>query len=623
MLISVNRNTPRWLIFLIDTGIVAFSVILAYLLRFNFDIPEGDRRDLPLVFAIILGVRILSFLLSRTYAGIIRYTSTQDAFRIAMVIFSGSLVFVVTNLFTYYFIDQKFYIPFSIIIIELITSIFMMTTFRLMAKVTFLEISGKSGKERKQVVLFGAGQAGLTTKRALERDPDNNYKIISFVDDDHKKVNMKMENVRIAATSQLPELLNTHQIDQLIITPQKMRPARKKELIELCLSRDIKVFHVPPVSRWINGELSSNQIKRTKIEDLLGRDEIKLAETTISNDLNKKVVLITGACGSIGSEMVRQIARFNPEKLILLDQAESPMYELELECRELYPQLNVEVVIANISHQARIQRVFQHFKPQVVYHAAAYKHVPMMENNPAEAVHTNVQGTRLLADYSLANGVEKFIMISTDKAVNPTNVMGTTKRIAEMYIQALNQEHKTAFITTRFGNVLGSNGSVIPLFRKQIEKGGPLTITHPEVTRYFMTIPEACQLVLEAGAMGKGGEIYIFDMGKSVKIIDLAKKMIKLSGLALEKDIQITFTGLRPGEKLYEELLNDRENTLPTHHPQIMIAKVEHHALDRVTTEIDELLALIGGQDNLRLVGKMKQIVPEFISKNSIYQQLD
>jgi FlaA1/EpsC-like NDP-sugar epimerase len=380
---------------------------------------------------------------------------------------------------------------------------------------------------------------------------------------------------------------------------------------------------VPPVSSWINGELSFKQIKKINIEELLERDAIKLDEDNISKQVKNKTVLVSGAAGSIGSEIVRQLIKYKPSKIILLDQSESPLYEMEMELAEKCKKEQYEIVIGDVRNKDRMQNLFKTLKPQIVFHAAAYKHVPMMENNPSESIFTNVLGTKVMADLSVEFGVEKFVMISTDKAVNPTNVMGASKRVAEIYTQSLGKKSKTKFITTRFGNVLGSNGSVIPRFRQQIEKGGPITITHPDITRYFMTIPEACQLVLEAGAMGTGGEIFIFDMGSSVKIIDLAKKMIKLSGLTLDKDINIVVTGLRPGEKLFEELLNDKEKTMPTHHAQIMIAKVKEYDLDAVAKDIDALISMFGSQNNNEIVTKMKNIVPEYISNNSEYEKLD
>jgi FlaA1/EpsC-like NDP-sugar epimerase len=402
-----------------------------------------------------------------------------------------------------------------------------------------------------------------------------------------------------------------------------MSPINKRKIIDKCLELNIHISSVPPIDRWMNGEFTANQIQRVKIEDLLGRKEIKLNEENINLQIKDKVILITGGAGSIGSEMARQILKYSPKQLVLLDQAESPIYELDMELRSKFKECNWEIVIADVSNYTRMKNVFEAFEPQVVFHAAAYKHVPLMERNPAEAIKVNIQGTKILADLASENGVAEFVMVSTDKAVNPTNVMGASKRIAEIYIQSLNKESKTKFITTRFGNVLGSNGSVIPLFKKQIEQGGPLTVTHEEVTRFFMTIPEACQLVLEAGSMGKGGEIFVFDMGESVKIIDLAKKMIQLSGLEINTDIEIKITGLRPGEKLYEELLNNEENTSPTHHDKILIGKVREYNLTEVQENVEKLINAYSSQNNDALVKQMKEIVPEFKSNNSVFTKLD
>jgi FlaA1/EpsC-like NDP-sugar epimerase len=397
-------------------------------------------------------------------------------------------------------------------------------------------------------------------------------------------------------------------------------------LANLCLEYNVTPLIVPPVENWINNKLHIQDIKHIKIEDLLHRDPIRLHLEKIKSELAGKVILVTGAAGSIGSEMVRQIINFEPHKLVVLDQAESPLVDLELEILENHPYANLYPVVADICDSVNLDRIFQEHRPQVVFHAAAYKHVPMMERHPEQAVKVNVLGTKNVADMSVAYKAEKFVMISTDKAVNPTNVMGASKRIAEIYIQALNDaisNSVTRFVTTRFGNVLGSNGSVVPRFKKQIEEGGPITVTHPDITRYFMTIPEACQLVLEAGTMGKGGEVFLFDMGEPVKIIDLAKKMIKLYGLKPYKDIKIEFTGLRPGEKLYEELLNNKENTLPTHHPKIMIAKVSTSSYDHVSSQFGQLVRALDQNDDFLLVEKMKQMVPEFISNCSKYEALD
>ncbi len=621
-MIFSKQNIPRWLIFVIDISVVVFSIVLAYLLRFNFHIPESEMMRWPQVFALVVGVRAVSFLISKTYAGIIRYTSTEDAVRIFVVVLSGSLVFAVANVISFYFVNEKYVVPFSIIIIEFLAVLFGMVTFRILVKISYLQMINPSGKSIN-VVIFGAGEAGVITKRALDRDLGIKYKVIAFIDEDKNKTGKKLEGVPIIKFDKLDELLDSQPVESVIISVQKLDAAKKQAIVDVCLKYDTKVLTVPPVSSWINGELSFNQIKKIKIEDLLERDVIRLDEEKINGELNGKTILITGAAGSIGSELVRQILKYSPEKLVLLDQAESALFDLEIEISEKYPGENFEIAVTDICNEVRMERAFSIFKPGIVFHAAAYKHVPMMENNPSEALYTNIKGTKIVADLAVKYGVEKFIMISTDKAVNPTNVMGASKRIAEIYIQSLNQKTETKFITTRFGNVLGSNGSAVMLFRKQIENGGPVTVTHPEVIRYFMTIPEASQLVLEAGSMGKGGEIFLFDMGKPVKIIDLAKRMIKLSGLEPEKDIQVKFTGLRPGEKLYEELLNDQENTLPTHHPQIMIGKVRQYDFEEVSEFIDELIELFSSQDNFAIVKKMKEIVPEYKSRNSVYEKLD
>jgi FlaA1/EpsC-like NDP-sugar epimerase len=616
-----DKNTPRWIIFSIDIFISIFSIVLAFLLRFNFSIPEKYIYLLELNLLIIASVRAISFVVARTYAGIIRYTSTKDAQRIFIVITAGSIFFTFCNLATY-FLWGEFIIPFSIVIIDYMCTIFLMITFRMLVKFFYFEIKNPH-REKRNVIIFGAGESGIITKRTLDRDAGTKYKVLAFIDDDKNKCFKKLEGTNIYDSSKLPELLEKNDVAHLIISIQQINPLRKKEIIETCLAFNTKVLNVPPVSKWINGALSFRQIKKVNIEELLGRESIRLNEDKIKLQLKDKVVLVTGAAGSIGSELVRQIVKYAPSKIIMLDQAESPLYELEIELLEKYQKSMLEPVIGDVRVEERMENIFRTFKPELVYHAAAYKHVPMMENNPSEAILTNVMGTKIIADLSAKYAVKHFVMISTDKAVNPTNVMGASKRIAEIYTQALNKISITSFVTTRFGNVLGSNGSVIPLFKKQIEKGGPVTITHPDITRYFMTIPEASQLVLEAGTMGKGGEIFIFDMGKSVKILDLAKKMIKLSGLELGKDIQIVFSGLRPGEKLFEELLNDAENTIPTHHQQIMKAKVAEYDLETISVKVKELIHLFQHQDNFNIVSKMKEMVPEYVSNNSIYTELD
>lgn len=615
-------NTPRWIIYFIDIFICLFTLVLAYLLRFNFSIPEVEYKTFSIVFPIVIGVRSLTFLIARTYAGIIRYTSTKDAERIFLTITTGSMLFVIANLISYNSWNERYIIPFSIIVIEFMASTFGLIAFRILVKILYFELKNPS-REKQYVLIYGAGESGLIAKRTLDRDAGSKYKVLAFIDDDEKKVGKKLEGIRIEHSSKLESILQKESIAHIIISIQGLSKFKVAEITDLCLHYNTKVLNVPPVTKWINGELSFKQIKKVRIEDLLGREPIKLDENKIKQQLQNKVILITGAAGSIGSEIVRQVAHYNPKKILMLDQAESALYELEFELQEKGLNKICETIIGDVRNYARLENVFKTFCPKVVFHAAAYKHVPLMENNPSESIITNVLGTKNTADLASKYGVETFVMISTDKAVNPTNVMGASKRIAEIYTQSLNEKSATNFITTRFGNVLGSNGSVIPLFKKQIEHGGPITVTHPEVTRFFMTIPEACQLVLEAGAMGRGGEIFVFDMGHSVKIIDLAKKMIRISGLTLGKDIQIVYTGLRPGEKLYEELLTDKENTIPTHHPQIMIGKVQSYSFEGISKEIEDLIALFNQQNNMDIVGKMKKIVPEFKSKNSVYEKLD
>lgn len=617
-----GRNTPRWLIFFIDLIIVAISITAAYLVRFNFNVPVIEIESLAIIFPLILVVRSFSYLKAKIYAGIIRYTSSKDTERIFVTLTFGTAVFAIFNLISYYFITGTFIIPFSIIIIEYLVTLVLMVFSRVFVKILYSEYINQD-KEKTSVLIFGAGEAGIISKNSLDKDQTIKYKIVAFIDDDKKVVGKKMEQIPIVHADKLDEVLTDNEIDHLIVSIQNLPSKRLNEITEICLKYNVKVLTVPPVSKWINGELSFKQIKGVQIEDLLSRTEIKLEEKKTSQLLAGKTILITGAAGSIGSEIVRQVVKYNPKQVILVDQAESPLYEIEFEINQKRTGKNCEVIIGDIRSIDRMSNIFNTFKPDIVYHAAAYKHVPLMENNPSEAILTNILGTKIIADLAVKHNVDRFVMVSTDKAVNPTNIMGASKRIAEIYIQSLNENTSTDFITTRFGNVLGSNGSVIPLFKKQIAQGGPITVTDPNITRYFMTITEACQLVLEAGTIGNGGEIYVFDMGKSVKIVDLAKKMIKLSGLELGKDIQIVFSGLRPGEKLYEELLNNKENTLPTQNEQIMVAKVKTYNFDEIKIKIETLIALFNSQDNMAIVTIMKELVPEFKSKNSIYEKLD
>lgn len=621
-LLKADKSTPRWIVLLVDIILVILSVIGAYLLRFNFQIPETESVYIPTAIVAVLFVRLIGFYIFKTPFSIIRYSSTSDLLKVFNAVSTGSVVLLILNLLYYSFYGKQFLIPNSVIIIEGILTLILMGGIRIAIRIIYTE-SLKWDKEKRNVVIIGADATALMTKRALDRVEDINYSISAFVDLNGEKVGKRLESKIIYGKEDLNSLLDSNEVKEVIFTVDNIDPIQKEELVNLCLEHNVETKTIPPVSQWINGEFSSKQLKNIKIEDLLGRKPIVLNPDSIAKELDRKTILVTGAAGSIGSGMVNQIAKFNPGKIIMLEQAESPIYEVELDFIQKYGRNLAEVVMGDIRDYDRMKNVFETFKPQVVFHAAAYKHVPLMEENPSEAVATNVQGSKNIADLCDLYGVEKMVMISTDKAVNPTNVMGCTKRIAEIYCQAKNKHSQTQFITTRFGNVLGSNGSVIPLFRKQLEKGGPLTVTHPEITRYFMTIPEACQLVLEAGAMGKGGEIFIFDMGKSVKIVDLAKKMIQLAGLREGIDIEINFSGLRPGEKLYEELLANEENTQKTHHPKILIGKVRENDLNEVESGISELIDIRENQDNFEIVKRMKTLVPEFKSQNSIYSKLD
>ena len=615
------RHTPRWIVFLIDLLICASSIIIAYFLRFDFKLVDSILENFKFSIPILLFIRASTFLVFRSYAGLIRYTSVKDTERIIVVVSVGSAILVVVN-FINFFRNGAYIIPNSILAIDYFVTSIALIGSRFTIKAIYYRIIS-DGKAPENIIIYGAEQFAAITKKTLDRDSETNFKVVAFIDYFNKNEGVKLEGINIYNADKLDYLMQKHKVSKLIIAKKNIDSPRKTDLIEKCFKYDVQVLNVPDVTTWINGELSLKQIKSIKIEDLLERPPIILDENRIQEDIKDRVVLISGAAGSIGSELVRQISKYKPQKIVLFDQAETPLYDLELELKETTQFFNFDVVIGSITNEYRIRKIFEVFRPSIVFHAAAFKHVPIMENNPTEAIFNNVYGTKVISDLAVEFGVDKFVMISTDKAVNPTNIMGASKRIAEIYIQTLNKTVSTRFITTRFGNVLGSNGSVIPRFTKQIENGGPVTITHPDITRYFMTIPEACQLVLEAGAMGEGGEIFIFDMGESVKIIDLAKKMIKLSGLILGKDIQINITGLRPGEKLYEELLNNKENTIATHHPQIMIAKVREYEQLVVFNQINNLIENLPSHNNFALVCLMKEIVPEFVSKNSIYEEID
>jgi FlaA1/EpsC-like NDP-sugar epimerase len=617
-----QRNTPRWLVLILDLAICLMAYVAAYLVRFEFA-PPADELSLAKAFLpILILLRLAGFLIGKTYAGIIRFTSSQDTVRIFAVLTSGTVVFAALNAGRYWFGDGKFFVPYSILVLEYLITLFSMIVLRIAVKVLYVELKNP-GRVNKRAIIYGAGESGLITKQAIDRDPRTKMEVVAFIDDNPHKQGKTLDGKSVYSREKLGELYATEKIDEVIIAIPSLDARMKADFINKALQAGVHVSNIPPINQWIGGQLSAMQIREIRIEELLGRETIELESTTVMEQVKGKTVLVTGAAGSIGSELVRQLLRCKPGKVIILDQAETPIFLLENELITAGYKGMFEVVMGDVCNADRMRRMMTHFRPQIVYHAAAYKHVPLMEQNPSVAVLTNVQGTRIMADLSDELGIETFVLISTDKAVNPTNVMGATKRIAEMYVQSKDKVSKTAYVTTRFGNVLGSNGSVIPTFRAQIESGGPVTVTHPDVTRFFMTIPEASRLVLEAGAMSTGGEIFAFDMGESVKVIDLAKNMIRLSGLELGRDIEIVFTGLRPGEKLYEEVLNSAEGTVPTHHAKILRARVREYDFEEVNRSVTDLVALFDSQNNLEMVRLMKQLVPEYISQNSEYSKLD
>jgi FlaA1/EpsC-like NDP-sugar epimerase len=624
-----NRFLSRWLVLAIDVIIAIFSFLVATALRLNFRYEELHLEVFIYHFVFLLSIRFITFLYFKTYSGIIRHTSIEDAVLILKTIFTGTTVAAIISLAIRYFlhVETLIYVPISILVIDFFICLFLMVSLRFMVK-KFYESFINEFKPAVGVLIYGAGYSGLLTKNVIQNDRGINYQVLGFIDDNESKVGKTIEGIRVFNLGEaLDKFVDTYEGLQVIMAIKNINIQAKRKISDVFLDRGVVVKTLPPVDKWVGGEFAINQIHNVKIEDLLGREEIQMNNKMISEEMNSKSILVTGAAGSIGSEIVRQLIAYFPSKIILVDQAESGLFDLEYELVGRIPS-NTEIVVkvADVSDINRMSYIFRTHKPSIVFHAAAYKHVPLMEKNPYEAVKINILGTRILADLAAENAVDKFVMVSTDKAVNPTNVMGATKRFAEMYTQSMNQLEgmHTKFIATRFGNVLGSNGSVIPLFKKQIERGGPVTVTHPDITRYFMTIPEACELVLEAATMGEGGEVFVFDMGESVKIINLAKKMITLSGMRVDRDIEIKFTGLRPGEKLYEELLSTDENTLPTHHPKILIAKVNVPSYSYMEIQMNLMQEVLDeGGNNNELVSKIKEVIPEYKSNNSIFEKLD
>lgn len=621
-----NNTLPRYWILATDMAIVFIAYVIAVVLVYFNDISKLNLIvDWKRVWLFPL-VYLISFLLSKTYDGMLRYSGFNDIRKIFSAC-TWTLLFIVFSkwLFIkfYHPFAVNFYPPFTIIgyhyLITLVLMIMLRFTIRRLYNEVYKNVSNKIN-----TIIYGAGDGGTILFRTLEQDTYSKYKIKAFVDDDPKRVGSQINTIKVYAPNEVmtEEYILKNNIEVLIIAIPSLDEKRRKEIIEQGLAFNLDVKSVPSFDKWVDGKLSTSQIQDIKIEDLLGRQPITLSNENVSREICDKVVLVTGAAGSIGSEICRQAMLYQPKQLIMLDQAESPLYDFQFEMNNTaeFKEMKdrMAFVITNVKDPVRMREVFEKYHPQVVFHAAAYKHVPFMEENPYEAVYVNVFGTKLVADLAIEYGVEKFVMISTDKAVNPTNVMGATKRIAEIYTQS--RKGQTKFITTRFGNVLGSNGSVVPLFRKQIEQGGPITVTDRRITRYFMTIPEACSLVLEAGAIGEGGDIFVFDMGEKIKIWDLAEKMRKL---AHRPDVEIIETGLRPGEKLYEEVLANEENTIKTDNEKIMHAVVRKYETEEVDGMIEKLQTELETCDPMKIVAQMKAIVPEFKSNNSIFSQLD
>jgi FlaA1/EpsC-like NDP-sugar epimerase len=631
---------PKWMVFLFDTTIGLLSLLVAYLLRFNLDVNAiytfGIMDDIILVVI----TNSLFFFIFKSYQGIIRFSGFAEAIRTTTALFGAFLLLMLVNGGMVFF-GKPTIIPTSILIINLLTGSFFIVGYRLLVKKWYR--NSLSPGNKKNVLIYGGELNGSQLKTTIEQSNNQEYQVIAFIDDDPAYVGKTIDNTRIFSFEQIKPLIKSWDVGMILFAKPELDSTVKNNIVDFCLENDIQVRNIPPFDQWIKGQLSIAQLKEIKIEELLGRPQIQIGNQHVNAMLSAKRILITGAAGSIGSELARQITSINPSLVILCDQNETGLYELEYELRNNFPACDsISLFIGDVRDESAMECLFKRFRPEVVFHAAAYKHVPMMEYHPSEAVRNNVLGTKVMADLSIEYEVERFLLVSTDKAINPTNVMGASKRIAEIYVQSLgNREKKvvhlngagmqelsmkskgTKFITTRFGNVLGSNGSVIPRFKEQISGGGPVTVTHPDIIRFFMTIPEACSLMLEAVTMGNGGEVFLFDMGEPVKIFDLARKMIKLAGFVPGKDIEIKFTGLRPGEKLFEELLNKKEEVIPTHHKKILVAKTVEYDFYAVNKSIDALLQESFQSNDENVVRQMKRIVPEYISKNSIYQSFD
>lgn len=622
--LSVNV-LPIWMILAMDVVMIGLSLLLAYALRYDFSSRVLDSATMWRTMWLTMIVSLVFFKMFRTYSSVLRLSSFVDIARIFVALFVSYTAVALACMVAPLVTDIRL-APVNVILMAFIINFALMASSRVIVKMMFETIKA-GGSSQTNIFIYGAKEAGVNIAKSLRVSMRERYRLRGFIADEPDLYDKLIMGVRVFPNDEnLFDILAQKGVKTIIVSPAKRNELKKEENLDRFLKHNIKLLTAPPLSEWNQRGLESGDIKEIQIEDLLQRDPIQIDIRKVASHLEGKRVMITGAAGSIGSEIMRQVATFNPYKLILVDQAETPLHDIRLELMDKWRNLDAETIVADIANQTRMEAIFKEFRPQYIFHAAAYKHVPMMEDNVSESIQTNVAGTRILADLAVKYKAEKFVMISTDKAVNPTNVMGCSKRICEIYVQSLAKKlqkeggHVTQFITTRFGNVLGSNGSVIPRFKEQIRCGGPVTVTHPEIIRYFMTIPEACRLVLEAGSMGNGGEIYIFDMGKPVKIVDLAKRMISLSG---RTDVKIEFTGLRHGEKLYEELLNVKELTKPTYHEKIMIATVREYDYDEVKDRIQHLIDVSYSYDQMKIVAAMKDLVPEFISKNSCFEALD
>ncbi len=624
------KYLPRWVVLAVDIVVCIISYGFSDYLASRLSI-SSVTLQIPFGIELItvIFIQLVFFWLFHTYSGILRYSGFVDAVKLLFAVFSTGGVMLIINLITYSGFGLLIFHYLSIIFYA-ISSFFSLFLIRLIVKTVHDTISANAGNTTP-VMIYGTKSAGTSIAKMLRANEKMKFKLVGFIDTDKDVASKVLMGVKVYdLTEEIVKKKISRIAKAVIVSPLKMETINPQTDLDIFINNGLAVFTVPSMSIWEGEMPSPKQIKSVQIEDLLERPQIKISTDNISNELKGKIVLITGAAGSIGSEIVKQSIAFNPKLIVVMDQAETPMYEIIMKLKEKYPDQNFSAFLGDVRNRERMNLMMDTYRPDIVFHAAAYKHVPLMEDNPTECIQANVLGTKNMADLSVMYKVERFVMVSTDKAVNPTNVMGASKRIAEIYVQSLykklhneNGDNTTKFITTRFGNVLGSNGSVIPYFKQQIENGGPVTVTHPDIIRYFMTIPEACLLVLEAGTTGNGGEIFIFDMGEPVKILNLAKKMIRLAGFIPEVDIPIVFTGLRPGEKLYEELLNKKETTKETHHPKIMVATVREYNFDDISVKIDELIKFSHLGKNYLTVSQMKLIVPEFISNNSQYEKLD